>query len=272
MIKIMITCRNRLAVTKKCIEAVKRHTTTPFQLYVYDNNTNFLIKEHFEYWRSLYEEKILTQLVVTTEQSTFNAFSKAAANNFFGQQHQSDPDKDKYDFLVLLDNDIFLLPQWDAHIKQAWKHVYKNRIENIKVIGQLPGGIKDLKDKIFVGKELDGMVGSLGGSAFWTVRNNFFSDIGFLNLKNLVGCVKRHDQEYWGLLGQKTNGKPYILGLKAKLAIHCGPISGSVCNVLTTNRKNPNKEELIKFEKYEERIDKMTFEEFFEEVKNYTGW
>ncbi len=272
MIKIMVTVRNRLAITKKCIEAICRHTTIPFQLFVYDNNTNYLVKEHFEYWQSLYEKKILTQLVFTTEQSTFKAFSKAVASNLFGLQHENDPDKDKYAFLLMLDNDVIVLPKWDENVKQAWKHVHKNGMGNVKIIGQLPGGIKSIKDKIFFGKDLDGVSGSLGGSGFWTVRNNFFKDVGFLNLKNLVGHAKKHDQEYWALLSKKTNGKPYIVGLKTKLAVHCGPMAGSVCNILTRNRENPKKEDLIKFEEFEARIDKMSFEEFYEEVKNYTGW
>jgi hypothetical protein len=165
-----------------------------------------------------------------------------------------------------------VLPKWDEYIKQAWKHVQKKNMENVKIIGQLPGGIKSIKDKIFFGNELNGVSGSLGGSGFWTVRNNFFKDVGFLNLKNLVGHAKKHDQEYWALLSKRTNGKPYIVGLKTKLAVHCGPMAGSVCNMLTKNRENPKKEEMIKFESYEERIDKLSFEEFYEEVKNYTGW
>ena len=276
MIKIMITCRNRLAITKKCIEALRRHTTTPFQLFVYDNNTNYLIKEHFEYWRKLYDEKILTQLVVTTEGSTFKAFSKAVASNLFGQQHELDPNKDKYDFLVILDNDIILLPKWDTYIKLAFKVVYKSRKDHIKIVTQIPGGVKCKTEKLDLGKDIFGYMGKLGGSGLWCIKPTFFKEIGFLNINQLVGCDKKHDQMYWGLLEKASQGKPYILALNQKLGLHCGPIAGSVCNNLSRLKMDPNKEEKIKFEEQEKSIEKENFDDFFRRVSQdktfIKGW
>jgi hypothetical protein len=274
MIKIFLTVRNRLAMTKKCIEAIKRHTTTPFQLYVYDNNSNYLVKEHFEYWQKLYESKVLTQLTITTEASTFSAFSKATASNMFGQQHEQDPNKDSYDFILMLDNDIILLPKWDELVKQAWKHVNKAKLNNIKVITQSPGGVKDIKQKIELGKELSGNIGKLGGSGLWCIRPNFFKEVGFLNLKDLVGHDKRHDQLYWHLMEKSTQGKPYSMALTRKLGIHCGPLAGSVCNQLTRNKIN--KEEHIKFEECEKNLDIENFDDFFQRIikdeKLVRGW
>jgi len=69
-------------------------------------------------------------------------------------------------------------------------------------------------------------------------------------------------------MGKSTNGQPYILGLKSKLAFHCGGKYGSVCNKLTSNRNNPNKEKLICFEESEEQISNMTFNDFYEMLSN----
>lgn len=274
MIKIFLTVRNRLAITKKCIEAIKRHTSTPFHLYVYDNNSNYLVKEHFDYWYKLYEDKVVKQITITTEDSTFHAFSKATTCNMFGQQHEQDPYKDNYDFLLMLDNDIILLPKWDENIKQAWKFLSKNKIQNIKVITQSPGGVKEIKQKIDLGKGFFGNVGKLGGSGLWCVKPNFFKEIGFLNLKVLVGHDKRHDQSYWHLLEKSTNGGPYIMALTKKLGIHCGPLAGSVCNQLTRNKIN--KEEHIKFEECEKKLDSEKFDDFFQRIikdeKLVRGW
>jgi len=234
MIKIFLTVRNRLAMTKKCIYALKAHSTLPHQIYVYNNQTNYLIKEHFEYFCKLYIKNYVSQVTFTTDESNFNAFSKASTCNFFGQQHGMDPQKDKYMFLLFLDNDIIVTPNWDEKLKQAWKNVVKNKLKNIKIIGQLPGGIKEIT----------------------------------LPLKQLVGCDKRHDQIYWSLLGQSTGGKPYIMGLKEKLGVHCGKLAGSVCNKLSRNRGKANKSELIKFEQAEEKISNMTFEEFYKLIFN----
>ncbi|MHA1815451.1 MAG: glycosyltransferase family 2 protein, partial [Candidatus Heimdallarchaeaceae archaeon] len=147
MIKIFMTVRNRLEITKKAIEALERHSVLKYQLYVYDNQTNYLIEEHFEYFMRLYSEGKITQVTFNTDASTFNAFSKASSCNAFGLQHNQDPKKDSYDYLVMLDNDIIVVPNWDAKLKRGWEFVTKSKLNNIKVIGQLPGGIKNRTDR-----------------------------------------------------------------------------------------------------------------------------
>ncbi len=108
-------------------------------------------------------------------------------------------------------------------------------------------------------------MGQLGGSGLWSVRPNFFEDVGFLNIPQLVGRDKQHDQQYWKLLAKSSNGQPYILALNSKLGIHCGKMTGSVCNRLTRarNMTKGQKLELIKFQKPDERIDALKFDEFF---------
>lgn len=262
MVKIFLTVRNRLAMTKKCIEALKRHSTLPYDIYVYNNHSNYLIDEHFDFFKELYKRGDITQVSFTTTKSTFNAFSKAVTCNLFGLQHEQDPQKNKYTFLLMMDNDIIVTPEWDKKVKLAWKYVNKNGMKNIKVVGQLPGGIKP-KHKV---GEINGVMiaqGKLGGSGFWAVRNNFFSDVGLLNLPGLVGQDKKHDQMYWKLMERASNGQPYILGLREKLAIHCGKFAGSICNRLTRNKRNT---EMIKFPEAEKNISEMTFDEFYKKV------
>lgn len=270
MVKIFITVRNRLAITVKCIEALKKHSKLPHQIYVYDNESNYLVDEHFMYFYQMYKERKITQITFTTKESTFNAFSKASTCNFFGQQHKMDPNKDKYLFLVMLDNDVIVTPNWDMKLKKAWKYVNKNKIDhaNIKVIGQLPGGIKNtVRPRIKI-DDMEARVGKLGGSGLWSVKTNFFEDIGFLDLKQLINHDKRHDQLYWQKLDLSTSGKPYIMGLNQKLGIHCGKIAGSVCNRLTRNRGKANKTDLIKFKESEREISSMDFDTFFKKIFN----
>jgi len=185
----------------------------------------------------------------------------------FGLQHEQDPQKDSYDYLVMMDNDIIATPAWDVKLKKAWKYVNKNNLKNIKVIGQLPGGIKNRDERY----EFDGLIGrcgKLGGSGLWSVRPNFFTDVGFLPLRSLVGHDKKHDQMYWGLMSRASGGKSYIMGLRTKLGIHCGRMAGSVCNRLSRNRGNKNKAEVVKFEAQENNISKMDFDEFYEKIIN----
>lgn len=267
MIKIFLTVRNRLAITMKCIESIRRHSSIPHQIYVYDNSTNYLLDEHFMYFYEIFKKKIITQITFTTSDSTFNAFSKASTCNFFGHQHEQDPKKDLYSFLVMLDNDIIVTPEWDLKLKKAWKHVKKNKLDNIKIIGQLPGGIKNtVRPDIKIGN-MTGRVGKLGGSGLWSVRTDFFRDIGFLDLKQLVNHDKKHDQLYWRKIEMKTRGEPYIMGLDQKLGVHCGKVAGSVCNVLTRN-KGKNSAELIKFKAAEKDLSSKSFDNFYKEIFN----
>jgi len=268
MFKVFMSIRNRLAITKKCVQALYKHSSTPFQLFCYDNLTHYQIKEHFAYFRKLYEKGFIVQVTFNTSVSTFNAFSKVVASNQFGLLHEQDPNKDNCEFLLLLDNDIIVAPDFDKVLKQAWKDVRKMKLKNVKVIGQLPGGIKQ---KVVLDQKIAGFeakFGKLGGSGLWSVRPNFFRDVGFLDVKKSVDQVKRHDQEYWNLLDQSTSGKGYILGLRTKLGIHCGKFAGSICNVLSRNRKTPNKLKLIEFEKAEEKINSMSFDEFYKKVQD----
>jgi hypothetical protein len=266
MIKLMVTCRNRLAITKKCIEAIKKHTTMPHQIYVYDNLTNYLLDDHFEYFRDLYKKGVISQITFTSKESTFDAFSKCVASNLFGEQHEMDPEKDKTDFLLFLDNDVILLPKWDLKVKAAWDYINKRRLDHIFVVGQLPGGIKSIQNVYNITDKIIGKEGCFGGSGLWAVKNNFFSKVGLLDLNELVGKSKQHDQKYWRKLVNASSNKPYIIGLNHKLGIHCGMLCGSTCNQLTKNATNPKKEELIKFEEAEKAIDSLDFDTFLTQI------
>lgn len=268
MIKIFLTVCNRLAVTKHCIEAIKRNSKLKYQLYIYDNHPNCLIDEHFEYFKEIYKSGIATQIVFNTKQSTFNAFSKASACNQFGLTHECDPEKDNYDFLLFLDNDIIVESGYDEILKNAWIEVKKKGMKDIKIIGQTPGAIINrvpFNDTICGYKAV---LGRGGGSAFWSIQNNFFRDVGFLDLKQLIGQKKRHDISYWAKLSKITNGNPYILGLHKRLCIHTGKLAGSVCNTYTRNKNDPKVEEMIKFKEQEKFISNMTFDEFYKNVSH----
>jgi hypothetical protein len=268
MFKVFLTVRNRLSITKKCIQALQKHSELPFQLYVYDNSTNYLVKEHFLYFSELYEKGIVTQVTFNTDKSTFGAFSKAVASNQFAKLHLEDPEKDNYSFLLLLDNDIIVTPGFDKTLRQAWKNIKKLGMNNIKIVGQLPGGIKGKKLLDITIAGFPACEGKLGGSGLWGVQSNFFEDVGLLDLKKFVNQNKRHDQEYWHLTEKSTNGRPYILGLKSKLGIHCGTLSGSICNTLSRDKNNPKRFEIIKFKEQEKIIDNMSFDEFYKKIIN----
>lgn len=279
MIKIFMTVRNRLAITKKAIQAIEKHTELPYQLYVYNNQTNYKVEDHWKFFNELYQQGRVTQVTFNTDESTFNAFSKAASWNMFGLQHEMDPQKNKYDFLLCLDNDVLVLPKWDLRVKTTWDYISKNKMKNIKIVGSLPGGIKHRVSTVnIIYEKLWGRLGRLGGSGFWTVRPNFFTDVGFLPIQQLVGHNKKHDQLTWVMCEKATGGREYILGMNPKLAIHVGSKVGSVCNRLTRNIRMKKEQKLnsIKFEQQEETIEAISFDDFYNACINdeqlIRGW
>ena len=60
MVKIFMSVRNRLAITKKAIEALILHSEIPHRLYVYDNATNYRLKDHFDFFHELYNTNLLS--------------------------------------------------------------------------------------------------------------------------------------------------------------------------------------------------------------------
>ena len=261
MYKIFISVRNRLAMTKKCIEAIKRHSTIPYQIYIYDNLTNYRLKDHFDFYHDLMSKGQIAQVTFNTATSTFKAFSKAAACNEFGALHEQDPNKDNIMFLIFLDNDIIVTPKFDKTLRAAWKDVRKYKHSNVKVIGQRPGGIKNGQKLPHQIAGVDAIIGRYGGSALWCVKNDFFRDVGYLDLRQLVNHNKKHDQLYWRKIAQAANGDRYILGLSKKLGIHCGRVAGSVCNTL-----NRNSNADVSFKNPDAKIDKMPFDKFYKNI------
>lgn len=269
MIKIAMCIRNRLGSTKKSIESLYKHTSGPFQLYIYDNLTNYRLEEHFAYYQQLFIDKKITQLTFNTEESTHGAFSKASSLNQFGHNHLQEPNtKKKCKFILFTDNDMLVFPQWDEIVTQAWKDVKKHGLKDVKIITQLKGsGIKQSK---LIKQKIDGAdakFGKLGGSGFWVVRPNFYTDVGFLDLKPLVGMTKKHDQNYWRQLDKLTNGRGYILGIKKRLFLNIGGVAGSICNAIGYKKATTKSLEKIKFIKADKKIENAPFDEFFKQMK-----
>jgi len=247
------------------VTALTKHSTIPYNLYVYDNLTHYKIQEHFLYWSILYEKGLISQVTFNTEDSTFNAFSKAVASNQFGFSHTIDPNRDKYNFLLFLDNDIIVHPGFDIILNDAWEEIKNSSIKDkVKIVTQSPGGIMDRKILKFQIAKHDAVIGKYSGSGFWCVKPNFFEDVGFLKISRLIGLNKKHDQEYWRLL--EKFGCEYVVGLNAKLALHCGGIAGSICNSLTNIKDKEVALEKIKFELADEEIDKLTFDQFYSKI------
>jgi len=268
MYKIAINVRNRLGITKKCLEAIRKHSRVKPEIYIYDNLTNYRLDEHFNYFRKLYQRNIIHQYTVNSNISTFNAFSKVVGLNQFGQSHLMDPNKNKYDFLVFLDNDMIVTPEWDTYIREAWELLKSGNNKNIKIVTQYPGGLKPATPVRHKVKGCHVYSGKLGGSGFWAVSSDFFNTVGFLNCGSFVGQNKKHDQMYWSKLNRSSSNQDYIWAIQAKMAIHTGGISGSVCNVLTRGKDKKAGLEKVKFKEVDSKIEMLKFDDFYNGIKD----
>jgi len=55
-ILVFLTVRNRLEITKKCVEALYKYTSRPVHLFVFDNLTQTRVDDHFNYFCDLYKQ------------------------------------------------------------------------------------------------------------------------------------------------------------------------------------------------------------------------
>lgn len=265
MIKIAITVRNRLGITKKCIESIKRHTKTPYSIYVFDSLTNYRLSDHVNYFESLFEKKEIDFFSFANKKSTFNAFSKASCLNFFGHLHLDDPNKNNTNMIVLLDNDMIVRENWDLIALDAWKEIRRLQLNHVHIVTQYPGGTSIIrKITLNTPSASQAFLGIRSGSGFWCLKPDFFEKVGFLNLSNLVGLNKKHDQLYWKKLNQISKGRPYVAALLAPMSFHCGKLAGSICNSLTRT-KDPNN---TIFKESDEMIESLTFDEFYSKIKS----
>jgi len=224
------------------------------------------LDRHFGFYHTLLKQKLVHQVTFNTTESTFNAFSKAISLNAFGQNHEQDPEKNKCEMLVTLDNDVIVMPGWDQILREAWYEIERLKIPHVYAITQQLGGAvkygKWLERKIAGYKAYHG---KLGGSCLWSSRSNFYEKVGLLDVKPLVGFNKKHDQHYWVKMETLSNGAPYILGLDAPLLLRGGPIAGSVCNVIGFGAPK-HKLEQVRYENQDAAIDSKSFNEFYEKL------
>jgi hypothetical protein len=68
-------------------------------------------------------------------------------------------------------------------------------------------------------------------------------------------------------LNRAARNQNYTLAIQAKMALHTGGITGSVCNQLTRN-KSTDKLEKIKFKEADLKIDSLSFDDFYNGIKN----
>lgn len=262
-IAVFITVRNRLAITKKCIESLYLNTNRPIHLFVFDNCMSTRLDEHFIYFCNLYKVGRLQKYVVNTVTSTYNAFSKAMSFNEFGLFIESHPNKNEYEWLLCLDNDMIIIQKgWDDYIASMFNEVDKHEGNTIQIVTQYPGGVSG-SDHMFGNIKV--RVGVNGGSGFWNIRPDFFSKVGLLEPEPLLGISKRHDIHYWEKLNKFSRGQPYTVAIDLPLALHvayCNGMDLSVCKAIRNDHASN-----VDFESFDALVEGLQYDDFLEWIK-----
>lgn len=263
---IHISARNRLGFTDKCLEALWAYTDTgkiDLRVFLFDNGTD---KENqkkiFKYYTDMLSEGLIHTLIINSKDALHNAFGKAVSSNQFAYLQKVWPDAD---YMTILDNDVWIVDKtWTKKISSVFQAFGEDPdyADQIKVVSQAPGGICGEKEWLEI-EGMEVMLGVYGGSGFWNVRGNFFEDVGVLNLQDLVGHDKKHDQEYWKLCMKRTKNAKYVAGINHPMSIHAGD-GFSICNALTAGKmghKEEKEQRLKQIEVIDKELLDMTLEE-----------
>lgn len=265
-ILVFMNTRNRIATVQKTIEALFTYTKHPVSLFVWDNCTQVKIEEHFTYFGKLYAEGKLKKYTVNSLESTYNAFGKVSAWNDLCLFLEAHPNKNMYEFVICIDDDICVIERgYDLIIQEAME-LAEQQVPSIMIIGQSPGGISGRDEIIKLGgKEVKVRVGTGGGSGLWCFRPDLFSKIGALDIEPFVGISKRQDITVWGQLNAYTDGKPYILGIDLPLALHTSFDNGVDMSICKKARNEPSM--IVDYPDYDAKISNMTFDEYITFIK-----
>lgn len=315
MIRIMMSCRERPAYTEKCIEALEKYTESEYELFLFDDRSENK-KTHELYIRLAEETREkdprhnridLLGIIPPKSQVNHGTFGKAwwwvifAYMSTYGHGNRFDDSRRRFDFMVLMDNDIFVKREgWDRFLMMGWDlinyrtKVGDDRFKNIKILTQAPGGIMSprgpgqKKFDLFVPesgryfgqkKEIKIRIGPCGGSGFWMIKPTYFNEVGTLPLESILGQNKKHDQLSWAIHQQTTKSLMYAGGLWTQtigpkedngvLALHVGH-EHSICNYLTYGHNQIRK----RIDREERNFKDMTVEEIIEKYdrKEYQRW
>jgi len=279
MIRIMMSTRERPIYTLRCIEALEKFTSESFEIFLFDDRSQEKLPKRYELYSQLVKQNRISFLGVLPPQSevSHNVFGKAYFWNLFGfmstyEQNTFAESFRKFDWLMLIDNDIFVRKQgWEQDLIHCWKLIdeHPDFSKTVKVVTQAPGGVMGEKLDMELAPGWKVRIGCYGGSGFWLLKPNYFMEVGLLPLQYLVGQNKKHDQLSWSVLEKQTQSQRYICGVWKQLALHVGH-DHSVCNYLTTGQNAIRK----RYEREDKAFEDMTVDEIIQKYdrKEHQRW
>lgn len=285
ILKVMIPCRDRSILTKKCIESIHENTKRfdEIQIYCFDNLSS-LESGRFSMFENLLKRNLISFYSYDTMNSLNDCFGKSVAYKRWLDMINNDLKvnatvkiKDREHYYMLLDNDMIVCPKWDDYFISALSGEKPTTYFLVKY----PGGTskqKNLEKKtkvknVFNSKEeIDIQYGlGGGGSGFWFMNESMMKKQlcrwTSIEVAQTHKLYKRHDSTMWRSIIKTTGvGSSYFIRViapdpKYPLVLHLGSVFGSMCNSLM---KEQYKREQIKFEADEQQLKNLDVSQIIE--------
>lgn len=272
-LSVFIPCRDRIILTKKCIDSIWKNSGIfdKINIYVFDNMSEFS-KERFEYFSGLLESKRICYYSYDTRDSLTNCFGKAVCWNRWINMMERSRDtiqcipnnrfKADEDYYLLIDNDFVIVDdRWGEYFVSAAKQTHV-ACKDTHFLVPSPGGVPERyrgEDKpeytfknLFNEKETlkVKMANGGGSSGFWFLDHKMLLKMKWdsLAFTRVYSHEKRHDTETWNLIRRKKGSILYVGGVHSTptspIALHLGSVCGSVCNQLSKNNYEESKHQI----------------------------
>ncbi len=136
LVSIIIVTYNQLDYTKKCIESIKEHTNSPYELIVVDNGSG---SDTIEYLKTIQSENN-TRIIFNNENTGFPKAVNIGIKHALG------------DFILLLNNDTVVTKNWLSYLIEKI-----NKDEKIGIAGPVSNEVSGVQKIVVNYKGIDDM-------------------------------------------------------------------------------------------------------------------
>lgn len=289
-LSVMIPVRDRLVLTKKCIESILLNSEefNEVSIYVFDNKSD-IDSDRFNYFQTLLQQNKICYYSYDTNKSCYNCFGKAVTFKRWVSMMEEDMEVRKLvcdssikhceQYYMLIDNDFIVGPGWSKPLISSAKFL-RSRYPQLHYIVPFPGGTPERFrankevieiDNVYNNEKIKVHFANRGGSSgLWFTWYEGLVNLkwDFLSMAHTYNADKRHDSETWNYIRRTKGDINYVSCIETPnpVALHIGPLTGSICNFLTKNTYLENKDIIQIREK--EIFDPLSVMQIWEKYKN----
>lgn len=256
ILKVMITCRDRPILTRKCIESLHQNTKLFDRIDVYCfDNLSTLSGNRFSIFEDMIKKKEICFYSYDTPISTTQCFGKSIAyKRWLDMMNTEERVLKSYDckdefYYLLIDNDMIICERWDEYFITSLQAAKSTTFFLVKY----PGGLtrsRNLETRMTLENKfqkndrfeiVNGLGG--GGSGFWFMNSDMIKKHikrwTPIEVAKTYKIFKKHDSTMWESIAKVLRGRAtsYLIRVVSPndnypLVLHLGPVVGSMCKSL----------------------------------------